>query len=253
MSSIEGPVVAIVQARMTSSRLPGKILKPLAGAPLICRVVERVARIGGLDRVVVALADGVVHDPVAAVLEQSQAVIVRGPEEDVLSRTAFAAREAGAGTVIRVTSDCPLLDPAVSGATLAAYAAARPAGVRYARLAFDHGFPLGFDTEIFAASLLYETEAAANDSYEREHVTAFIWRRPEIYPSLILDAQPDRRHWRLVVDTEEDYRLVSLIYDALYEKNPSFGYTEICALFERCPDLLRINAHVEQRPYVGLC
>ena len=88
MSSIEGPVVAIVQARMTSSRLPGKILKPLAGAPMICRVVERVARIVGLDRVVVALAEGAVHDPVAAVLEQSQAVIVRGPEEDVLSSRA---------------------------------------------------------------------------------------------------------------------------------------------------------------------
>ena len=180
-------------------------------------------------------------------------MVVRGPEHDVLSRTASAARAAKAGTVIRITSDCPLLDPAVSEATLAAYAAARPAGVCYARLAFDHGLPLGFDTEIFAASLLYATEAAARDAYEREHVTAFIWRRPEIYPSLIVDARPDRRHWRLVVDTEEDYRLVSLVYDALYEEKPSFGYAEICALFERCPELLRINAHVEQRAYVGLC
>jgi spore coat polysaccharide biosynthesis protein SpsF len=155
--------------------------------------------------------------------------------------------------VIRITSDCPLLDPAVSEATLAAYTVARPAGIRYARLAFNQGFPLGFDTEIFEASLLYETEVAAKDPYEREHVTAFIWRRPKIYPSLIVDAQPDRRHWRLVVDTEEDYRLVSLIYESLYEENPSFGYAEICALLERCPELLRINAHVEQHPYVGLC
>jgi len=253
MSSIESPVVAVVQARMTSSRLPGKILKSLAGAPMICRVVERVARIGGLDQVIVALAEGADHDPVAAALERSRVMVMRGSEDDVLSRTASAARAAKAGTVIRITSDCPLLDPAVSGATLAAYTVARHAGIRYARLAFDRGFPLGFDTEVFAASLLYETEVAAKDPYEREHVTAFIWRRPEIYPSLIVDAQPDRRHWRLVVDTEEDYRLASLIYESLYEENPSFGYAEICALLERCPELLHINAHVEQHPYVGLC
>lgn len=252
MSGAQGPVAAVVQARMTSSRLPGKVMMPLAGVPLIRRTVERVARIAGVDRVVVALAYGAAHDPVAAALAGLDAMIVRGPEHDVLARTAAAVRASGAATVMRITSDCPLIDPAVSASVLQAYLAGSAAGIYYARTAFDVGFPLGFDTEVFAASSLYAAEVEAKDPYEREHVTPFIWRRPDRYPSVILTARPDRRSWRLVVDTLDDYRLVSAIYDALYPKNPKFGFPDLCALFEVRPDILQINAHVEQRPYVGL-
>lgn len=246
------PVIAIVQARMTSSRLPGKVLKPLAGAPLIRRVIERVQRIAGVDGVAVALAEGAAHDPVLAAIENTGVTIVRGSEHDVLARTAAAARAAKAATVMRITSDCPLIDPAVSASVLAAYAAGRGAGIRYARTAFESGFPHGLDTEVIDAQALYEAEASAADSYEREHVTPYIWRRPEIYPALIVDAQPDRRHWRLVVDTAEDYRLASEIYDALFPRNTHFGFVELCALFEARPELLRINAHVERSSYVKL-
>lgn len=252
MSGARGPVAAVVQARMTSSRLPGKVMMPLAGAPLIRRTVERVARIAGVDRVVVALAEGAVHDPVAGALVGLDAMIVRGSEFDVLSRTAAAVRASGAATVMRITSDCPLVDPAVSASVLQAYFAGSAAGICYARTAFDEGFPLGFDTEVFAATLLHAAETEARDPYEREHVTPFIWRHPDRYPSVILTAQPDRRSWRLVVDTQEDYRLVSAVYDALYAKNPNFGFPDLCALFEAQPNLLQINKHVEQRPYVGL-
>jgi spore coat polysaccharide biosynthesis protein SpsF len=246
------PVVAVVQTRMTSSRLPGKVLKPLAGAPLIRRTLERVRRIEGIDRVVVALAEGAVHDAVIPALDGLAVTVVRGSENDVLARTAAAARTANAKTVMRVTSDCPLIDPAVSASVLAAYAAGRPAGIRYARTAFTTGFPHGFDTEVFEAKALYEADATAGDPYEREHVTPYIWRRAETYPAAILDARPDRRHWRLVVDTEDDYRLVSAIYDELYPHNSNFGFTDLCELFEAHPDLLRINAHVGPQSYVGL-
>jgi spore coat polysaccharide biosynthesis protein SpsF len=251
MSSSQ-PVVAIVQTRMTSTRLPGKVLKPLAGPPLIARVVERVARIQGVDAVVVALAEGPAHDPVIPALGGLPAKIVRGPEQDVLARTATAARTTGAATVMRITSDCPLLDPDVSGGVLAAYLAAKDAGIRYARTAFDSGFPLGFDTEIFAAAALFEAEARASDPYEREHVTPYIWRRPDAYPSILIDARPDRRHWRLVVDTEEDYRLVAAIYDAFYPAKPDFGLADLSRLFAAQPELLKLNAHIAQHGYVGL-
>jgi spore coat polysaccharide biosynthesis protein SpsF len=252
MTALPKSVVAVVQARLTSTRLPGKIMKLLAGAPLIRRCVERVARIRGVDAVVVALAAGSEHDAVLDALKGFNAMIVRGPEDDVLARTAAAARAAGAATVMRITSDCPLIDPAVSAAVLQAYLTASRAGIRYARTAFDEGFPLGFDTEVFGADLLDEAEAAASDPYEREHVTPYIWRRPDKFPSVIVSGQPNRRHWRLVVDTMDDYRLASAVYDALYPENPQFGFADLCHLFAARPELLQINTHVQQRPYVGL-
>lgn len=252
MSDAVRPVVAVVQARMTSSRLPGKVLKPLCGAPLIRRVLERVLRIAGVDAVVVALAEGAAHDAVLPALDGLNVKIVRGSEDDVLARTAAAARAAKAVTVMRVTSDCPLIDPQASARVLAAYATGQPRGIRYARTAFDSGYPLGFDTEVFDAAALYEAEARATDPYEREHATPYIWRRPQQFPAAIVDAQPNRRHWRLVVDTLEDYRLVCAIYDALYPRNPNFGLAEIAALFAARPELLAINAHVEKPSYVGL-
>ena len=246
------PVVAILQTRMTSTRLPGKVLRPLAGAPLIVRVAERVSRIPGVDKVLIALAEGVAHDPVMTALAGLPVQVVRGSEQDVLARTAAAARAAGAATVMRITSDCPFIDPAVSGSVLAAYKVGRSASGPYARTAFNSGFPLGLDTEVFAASALYEAEEAATDPYEREHVTPYLWRHPETYPCVLIDARPDRRDWRLVVDTEEDYRLASTLYDALYPVNPAFGFADICAMLEARPELLQLNAHIAPHTYVGL-
>jgi spore coat polysaccharide biosynthesis protein SpsF len=245
-------IVAIVQTRMTSTRLPGKVLKPLAGAPLIRRVIERVARIQGIDCIAVALAEGRANDPVCEALADLDLTIVRGSEDDVLARSAAAARAAGASTVIRITSDCPLVDPAISSSILAAYNEAQASGIVYARTAIAKGFPLGFDTEVFSAAALYEAEAGATDPYEREHVTPYLWRRPQHYPALTIGAVPDRRDWRLVVDTEEDYRMVSAVFDALYPKDPMFGFIELQALFAARPELLGINAHLPRPSYVGL-
>ncbi len=156
-----------------------------------------------IDGVAVALAEGTANDPVIDALSGMNVAIVRGSESDVLARSAAAARVAGAQTVLRITSDCPLLDPAVSAAILAAYEAGHSAGLRYARTSAESGFPHGFDTEVFDAAALYEAEAKATDPYEREHVTPYIWSRPESFPAIIVDAKPDRRHWRLTVDTDE--------------------------------------------------
>ena len=231
------PAVAIVQTRMTSSRLPGKVMRPLAGAPLIRRMIERVQRIAGLDRVVVALAEGAAHDPVIAALDGLDVTIVRGSEDDVLARYAVAARETDATTVMRVTSDCPLLDPEVSSTVLRAYIDARPSGIRYARTSANSGYPHGFDTEVFDVAALFEAEANASGRFDREHVTPYIRNRPETFPAVIIDSKPDRRDWRITVDTEADYRLTCAIYDALYPRNPHFGYADIVALFEARPDL----------------
>ena len=236
------PVVAIVQARMTSTRLPGKVMKPLAGAPLIRRMIERVLRIEGLDRVVVALAEGEKHDRIVGALDGMNVGIVRGSEDDVLSRYAVAARASDAKTVMRVTSDCPLLDPDVSAMVLDSYLAGRERGIRYARTSPDRGYPLGFDTEVFDVEALFEAEAAATEPFDREHATPYIRYRPKDYPAVIIDPDTDRRNWRLTVDTPEDYRLAATIYDALYPQNPNFGYDDLIALFKDRPDLLGIDA-----------
>jgi spore coat polysaccharide biosynthesis protein SpsF len=245
-------IVAIIQARMTSTRLPEKVLKPLAGVPLIGHTVARVSRIAGVDRVVVALAEGPAHDAVCDVLRGFDVAIVRGSEGDVLARTAAAARAAAADVIMRITSDCPVVDPAVSASVLAAFRAVRSTGIRYARTAIEDGFPLGFDTEVLSAAALYEADAAAADPYEREHVTPYIWRRPDLYPALLLSSKPDCRAWRLVVDTEEDYRLMGSIFDALYKTNPNFGFEDLKLLFAARPELLAVNAHVPGPSYVGL-
>ena len=242
-----GRAVAVIQARMTSTRLPGKALLPLAGVPMLLRIVDRAARIPGVDAVAVAAPVGSTHDPIASALTgRPQVQLIRGSEKDVLARTADAARRTGAEAVVRITSDCPMIDPAVSGALIAAW---RLSGFDYARLAFECGYPLGFDTEVFRAGCLFEAEAEATDPYEREHATPFLWRHPERFSALYLDALPDRRSWRLVVDTAADYRLASTVYDRL---GADFGYADLIALFAAHPELLQINAAAAQTPFEGV-
>ena len=235
-------VVAIVQARLGSSRLPRKILAPLAGSPLLVRVLERVGRTQGVAAVCVAAADEDGTDELEAVANQVAGVtVVRGSVTDVLERTLDAAESSGATTVMRVTSDCPMIDPAVSSAVLAA---ARHAGVTYARTSFRRGYPHGFDTEVISMAALREAHERAEDPYEREHVTPYVWRRPERFPMLLVDHEPDLRHWRLVVDTAEDLRLAQAVYDELGPIRPEFGFADLRELFERRPELLELNADV---------
>ena len=245
-----GPTVMIVQARMTSTRLPGKPLAPLAGEPMLVRVMNRLKCVKGIDEFVVAAPKGDEHDQIVDCAQSiGDVAVVRGSDEDVLERTADAVRATNADIVMRVTSDCPMVDPGVSAAVLAAF---RRSGVAYARLAFSRGFPLGFDTEVFSAEVLLLAEKEAIDPYEREHVTPFIWRRPERFPAIYLDHNPDRRHFRLVVDTPADLKFAQAVYDELYPTNPEFNFSSLITLFERRPDLLEINRDVQQTPLVGV-
>lgn len=241
--------VAVIQARMTSTRLPGKILLPLAGKPILTRVIERTRAIAGIDTIVVAIPDGPAHEPVAALCKTLGAPVAHGPEQDVLKRTLMAAEAHGAKTVVRLTSDCPFLDPRASAAIVAAFHAS---GAAYASNAMESGYPLGFDTQVTSLKALREADAEATDLYEREHVTPFLWRRPERYPALYLDHHPNLRHWRLVVDTKDDYEMARRVYDELTPHDALFGLDALRGLFAKRPDLLALNAQVKQTPYEGL-
>lgn len=235
--------VAIIQARMASTRLPGKVMLPLAGRPMLLRVLDRVCAIAGVDAVCVAVPEGSAHDPVEALARQKENVVVmRGPEQDVLKRYTIAARSLEAETVVRITSDCPLLDPAVSAAVIAAY---RTTGATLARTALNSGFPHGFDTEVVAAKLLFEADREARDDEEREHVTPFFWNRPERYPAIFIDRTPDRRMWRLTVDTPADLKLAEAICQELGAADPLFGLTAIETLLLKKPELLALNSTLQ--------
>lgn len=242
--------VAIIQARTTSTRLPGKVLKPLAGHPVLVHVIERARRIPGVGAVCVAIPEGRSHEVLANLLAPLTDVAVsRGPEDDVLRRYAIAAAETGAQVVVRLTADCPLFDPAASAVVVAAQ---QTAGVAYARTAFDRGYPHGFDTEAIESVALLAADREAADPYEREHVTPFLWRRPERFPAVHIDRVPDRRRWRLVLDTEEDYALLSKVFDELYPVDPFFGLGALEDLFRLHPEWLELNAAVPSMRYVGL-
>ena len=241
--------VAVIQARMTSTRLPGKILMPLAGKPILTRVIERTRAIQGIDTIVVAIPEGDAHEPVASLCRSLDVPVTRGSEQDVLKRTVMAAEAHGAEIVMRLTSDCPFLDPAVSAAILAAFRASKTA---YASNAMESGYPLGFDTQVTSMTALREADAEAADPYEREHVTPFLWRRPERYPALYLDHHPNLRHWRLVVDTQDDYAMACRVYDTMAPRDPMFGLQALRSLFATQPELLAMNAQVRQTPYEGL-
>lgn len=239
--------VAIVQARMTSSRLPGKVLLPLAGRAMIDRVIDRLQLCHHLDALSVALPHGDKQAPLAAHLARRDDIrVTRGDENDVLARTLEAAHDSQADVIVRVTSDCPFIDPDVVDAVIVARAALE---FDYARTAMLQGWPLGYDCEAFKRDALESAARESSDPYEREHVTPFIWRRPERFSTLVLDHLPDRRHWRLVVDSEEDYRFACHVYDGLSSLARPFRHADLVSHLEAHADLFAINQHVVQNPY----
>ncbi len=235
---------------MTSTRLPGKVAMPLGGVPILLRVLERLRRVEAIDAICVATPEGAAHDPIEAMVNTiDYATLVRGPEDDVLHRFVIAAEATKAETIVRVTSDCPFVDPQVTASVVAAFEAAQ---VPYARTAIETGFPLGFDTEVMSREALDTAHREATDPYEREHVTPFIWRDPGRFPALEVGFWPDLRHWRLVVDTPEDYQLASTLYDLMAEHNRPIDFPNLRSVLDQRPDLLAINADVPGPPYIGL-
>ncbi len=234
---------------MTSSRLPKKVLLPLAGEPLLKRIIERVKLVDEIEQICIASVVGKEHDPIEELCQQIEGVkVFRGSENNVFDRTLKAAEFCDAKTIIRITSDCPFIDPQIVATLLTAY---QSSGVKYARLPFSHGYPLGFDAEVFDIETLKEISTETMDDYEREHATPYIWRRPERFESLYLDYFPDYRNWRLVVDTKEDYAMASRVYDDLYPLNPKFGFNDLKKYFSENPEVLAINGSVKQNEYIG--
>ena len=222
--------------------MPGKVLRDIAGRPMIDRVVERARAIPGVDGVVVATSRSSGEAPLVEHLRDRGIPVHRGPEDDVLERYIGAARTADAKVVVRITGDCPLLMPEVSGRVLNRY---RSDGCDYASNVLERTYPRGLDTEVFDVETLVEVGREATDSADREHVTLYMRRQPDRYRLCSVTAHEDRSGLRWTVDEEEDLELVRRVFEMLDDE--SAGYGDVLRLFDENPDLTGVNRSVRQK------
>jgi spore coat polysaccharide biosynthesis protein SpsF len=227
---------------MGSSRLPGKTMADLVGRPSLAHIVDRLTRVPALDGIVVATTERGEDDVIRACAAAAGVPCFSGSADDVLDRTLRAARSVGARTIVQITGDCPLIDPAVVDRVIARYREERPdyaANVIGERLTF----PAGLSVEVFATDLLAEVAALTDDPRDREHVSIHIYEHPERYRLLEVEATGAERRpdlW-LTLDTEDDLRGIRAIYEALFPSNPQFGYREILDLCARRPEIAALN------------
>lgn len=237
--------VIIVQARMTSTRLPGKVLMDVAGRPMLARQLQRLRRCSAVDEIVLATTTNASDDPVVELARAQDVRWFRGSEHDVLSRFVGAARESGADVIARVTADCPLIDPEVTDRVIEELTE-RAGDCDYASNAVARSYPRGLDVEAFFLDTLLRTDRLARSGPAREHVTLLIYteRAPLFLRHDVVDSE-NNADLRWTVDMPADLELVRRLYDELDLAARPLGYREIVAHVRANPELLRINAGIE--------
>ena len=241
--------IAIIQARVGSSRLPGKVLRDIGGQPMLYRVVVRARHAQTVGRVVVATTTDAGDDPVEAFCNQQGFPVFRGDPFDVLDRYYQAAATFQAETVVRLTADCPLLDPAEIDRTVRAFQAA---GVDFAanRLPppWKRTTPIGMDTEVVTMTALSRAWQEADARYAREHVMPYLYEAPGRFKTLLVNHAPDWGDVRLTVDTPEDLELIRRI-TAHFGNGNDFGMAEAVQYLQSHPELSEINAGVQHKTF----
>jgi spore coat polysaccharide biosynthesis protein SpsF len=239
--------VIITQARMNSSRLPGKVLRTVLGKTLLAYHVERLKRVPNAQEIVIATTDTAADDSLMAAGASLRVCLFRGSENDVLSRFAGAAEASQADVVVRVTADCPLIDPQVIAKTIQFYLD-HSQEVDYVSNIQQRTYPRGMDTEVFSRQLLDEAASRAKAPFEREHVTPFIIHRPDVYRLANVSHSTDESRHRLTVDTEEDFALIQRLIEGLVPTKPQFSLDDVLSLLREHPEWSALNEHVQQRP-----
>lgn len=237
-----------IQARMGSTRLPGKTMKPILGKPLLGLLVERVRRSQFASKFIIATTVSAEDDVIADWCLRNGFPLFRGSEEDVLGRFYEASMQFPGDPIIRITADCPLIDPVVIDRVVKFYIEGQ-ASYDYVSNTIERCFPRGMDVEVFSLKCLHQAAHEARLPGEREHVTPFIYTHPERYRIGQLLDKRNASQYRLCVDTAEDYVLVSKIFEALYPKNPYFTLEDVLDLLHIHPDWNAINKDVEQKKW----
>ena len=239
-------IVCIVQTRTGSSRLPGKVLKLLVGQPMLSHLIDRLKAAKLLDEIIIATTTLDQDLPVVELARQAGVKCYRGDEDDVLSRYIGAAKEAKADVVVRVTGDCPLIDPVTVDNVVSCFL---NHDFDYVGAGVSTGFPRGLDTEVFTWQTLLDVHHSGHEKPDREHVTYYIHRHPERFKLGYYQAPPELRcpGFRLCVDEEDDFRLINEIYQCLYRPGEIIDIKKVIELLKSNPELALINAHVKQK------
>lgn len=239
----------IIQARMGSTRLPGKIMKELAGRPMLWHVADRCRRSRMANLVIIATTIQTEDDAVEEFCRVYDFLCSRGSAEDVLARYYGVARAYGVKTIVRVTSDCPFIDPGIIDVSIGAFQKNKCDYISNV-VPGERTFPRGLDAEVFSFEALAKAHQSASEPYEREHVTPYIWenKRKEFLIGPTITAVPEyARNYRLTVDYPEDFVLIEKIYRDFYRPGGIVDVPKVLSFLDEHPEIAGLNANCEQK------
>ena len=236
-------IAAIIQARMGSTRLPGKVLKDLAGRTVLARVVSRVQRSRLIHKVIVATSTESADSRIVEECHRIDVEVFRGDHEDVLDRYYRAAQAAKAEAIVRITADCPLIDPIISDMTIGEFLDKH---ADYASNVQVRTYPRGLETEVMTFQALETAWHEAHEPHQREHVTPFLYEHPGRFKMLSVTGEADYSRYRWTLDTPEDLDFLQAVYER-FGKHDYFSWREVLKLIQQKPELAQINRHIAQR------
>ncbi len=239
-----GVVLCIIQARMGSTRLPGKVLMEIAGTSMLSRVVERLRMSESIGQFVVATTVTRADDAVVKECRRLGVQFFRGSEEDVLDRFYQTTRQFRADVIVRITADCPLIDPEVTDLVVRKFLVG---SVDYASNSLERTYPQGLDTEVLTIKALGQAWNEAREPHERSHVTPYIYQHPETFRLLSVTNSEDLSAFRWTVDTSADLKLIQEIYARCGQKSGCYSWREALEAVKNNPALTAINRDVRQK------
>ena len=243
-------IIATIEARMNSTRLPGKVLMPILGKPMMELMIERVRRAERIHQVVVATTTEATDDAIVALAQRLGVGCYRGSEEDVLERVLCAAQSVDADVIVELTGDCPLVEPSLVDQLVEIYVTN---DFDYVANTLKRTYPRGLDTQVFSTAILAQVAELTSDPFDHEHVSLYIYEHPERFKLHNFESDLPERYWglRWTVDTPLDFELVEKIYSALYPVKPEFTLRDILKLLDAHPHLANMNREVMQKPVRG--
>lgn len=241
-------VVCLVQARVGSTRLPGKILKEICGKTILHHEIDRLKKCKEIDEIVIATTDKEDDDKIVNEAKKLSVKYFRGSENDVLSRFYYSAKENNADIIVRVTSDCPCIDFEILDKMLIYFKEKyKEKQVDYLSNTIKRTYPRGYDIEIFTFSALEKSYINAKKEYEREHVTPYIYDKTNNFLKLSFENKDDYSEYRVTLDTIEDFIVIKNIFENLYYKNPYFKLNDVVQYLNNNLHIVDINKHIEQK------
>ena len=229
-------IIAIIQARMGSIRLPGKVMKMIKGKPVIHYLIERLNYSKTIDKKIIATSNSEVDDPIAQFCLNNKISFFRGSEDDVLDRFYQTAKHFNGDIIVRLTGDCPLIDPEIVD-----YVVNKFLNEDYDHLSLGSSYPEGLDVEVFKFSALEDAWNNAKLKIEREHVTVYLWSNPDKFINEIIENSKDLSKYRVTIDEPEDFEVVKWIINNLYKEKDIFHMKEIIEYLDSHPEVFQLN------------